>query len=275
VGDLYRWGDGVEQNSEKAAGFLKAAADQGHPQAAFDLSLILNPAGNAAPEAMQSLTKDAQESKRYLDIAVIRFRQLADAGDVESMARLGLLFHWGWGVEMDGAQAARWLIKAFDADDVGSANNLSLVYYEGDIRVRDKAKSYFWYLKTKAHGCQCIGIEEFETEERRDGDADILGIQRRPLGGTISAWLTGQTAIDRASIAMQRHPSVRAKSACRWPTSEVRPCGVRRRLQVRMTWLLHVSVCLRPMSSRGVRCGRERLKPIFLQHGRHPEQWAA
>jgi len=162
VGDMYRWGNGVDQNAEKSLHFLKAAADQGHPKAAFDLFLLLNPGGRSAPEAMQSLPKDAEASKRYLDVAVIRFRELADAGDMDSMAYLGLLFHHGWGVELDGAEAIRWYTKAFDAGGCGAANNLSLVYYEGDIRVRDRAKAHFWYMKAKELDCQSVGIQEFE-----------------------------------------------------------------------------------------------------------------
>ena len=163
VGDMYRWGSGVQQDAVKSLHLMKASADQGNPKAAFDLFLLLSSGGEAAPAAMQSLPKDAEASKRYLDVAVIRFRELAEAGDMDSMAHLGLLFHHGWGVEMDGAEAIRWYTKAFDAGGFGAANNLSLVYYEGDIRVRDKTKALFWYMKTKEHDCQCVGIQEFES----------------------------------------------------------------------------------------------------------------
>jgi len=162
VGDMYRWGSGVEQDAVKSLHFLKAAADQGNPKAAFDLFLVLSPGGEAAPKAMQSLPKHAEASKHYLDVAVIRFRELAEGGDMDSMANLGLLFHHGFGVEMDGAEAIRWYTKAFDAGGFGAANNLALVYYEGDVRVRDKTKALFWYRKTKEHDGQCVGIQEFE-----------------------------------------------------------------------------------------------------------------
>jgi TPR repeat protein len=101
VGDMYRWGYGVGQSNEQTLQFLKASADQGQPKAAFDLFLLLNPTGRSAPDAVNSLPKDATESKRYLDLAVKRFTQLGEQGDVDAMNYLGFLYHQGW--------AFRWM----------------------------------------------------------------------------------------------------------------------------------------------------------------------
>jgi uncharacterized protein len=160
--EMYRWGRGVAQNAEESLRFYKAAADQGHPRAALDVFFLLLPAARCSPAAMESLPKDADASTHYLNLAATGFNELAEAGDIEAMAHLGFLFRFGYGVTMDGDEAIRWYTKAFDAGGHGAANNLALVYYEGDIRVRDKAKALFWYRKTKEFNCQCVGISEFE-----------------------------------------------------------------------------------------------------------------
>jgi TPR repeat protein len=162
MANMYRWGDGIDQSPEKSLFFYKAAADQGHARAALDLFLLLEPTGTSAPPPMQSLQKDAAASQHYLGIAVARFKELAEVGDVEAMSNLGFLYHHGFGVELDGAEAIRWYTKAFEGGGHGASNGLCLVHYEGDPRVRDKAKARFWYEMTKAFDCQCIGIDEFE-----------------------------------------------------------------------------------------------------------------
>ena len=160
MANMYRWGNGVDQSPEKSLSLYKAAADQGHARAALDLFLILAPTGTPAPPEMQSLQKDATASQHYLGIAVSRFKELAEAGDVEAMCNLGFLHHHGIGVELNGAEAIRWYTKAFE----GASNGLCPAYYEGDLRVRDKAKALHWYKKTKEFNCQCIGIGEFEAD---------------------------------------------------------------------------------------------------------------
>jgi len=168
MAEAYRWGNGVEQNPIESLRLYKEAADQGHAQAAFDLYFLLLPEATAAPAQMQALAKDRSASQKYLDLALDRFRKLADRGEVEAMMNLGFLFHLGLGVGMDGSEAIRWYSKAFEAGNLGAANGLCLVYYEGDPRVRDKAKALYWYTKAKDFNCRCVEISEFETDAATD-----------------------------------------------------------------------------------------------------------
>ena len=182
LAEMYRWGRGVEENAEKAFHFYKTAAGQGHPTAAFSLYLLLLSAGKSTPEAMQSLPKDAAASTHYLNIAVTRFKELGEGGDIDAMNYLGFLFHHGIGVELDGAEAIRWYTKVFDAGGHGAANGLCLAYYEGDIRVRDKVKALFWYRTTKEFNCQCISIDEFESASAPPDVSEAAGCMENEHG---------------------------------------------------------------------------------------------
>jgi len=165
LADMYRWGHGVEEDAEKSFHFYKAAADQGHPTAALYLWLLLH--SKSAPAA-EALSRDEAAPTHYLNIAVTRFKELAEANDMEAMSNLGFLYHHGYGVDLDGAEAIHWYTKAFEAGGYAAANNLALLHYEGDLRVRDKAKALFWYMKTKEFNCQCVGINEFEAKLSSD-----------------------------------------------------------------------------------------------------------
>jgi len=159
---MYRWGRGVKPSARRSLALVRAAADQGHAKAALELSVLLDPDCVSFPVAMQKLEKDYVASRRYLDLATRRLRKLAADGDTGAMADLGFLFHYGYGVGMDGAEAIRWYTAAFDGGEWGAANALCLVYYEGDARVRDKEKALFWYMRAQELGCRCISVGEFK-----------------------------------------------------------------------------------------------------------------
>jgi len=169
VGQMYRSGNEVEASRELSLQYWKAAADQGHPDAALQLFFLLSPS-TSDPRVAGSSEKDATGAEHYINIALHGFKKLAEAGDAAGMGNLGFLFQFGFGVPVDNAEAIRWYTAGFDAGGHGLANHLALLYYGGDTQIRDKIKARFWYMKAKEFNCQCVGIKEFESPERDAGE---------------------------------------------------------------------------------------------------------
>lgn len=77
----------------------------------------------------------------------------AEAGDVESMAAIGLMCQLGLGVDRNIEQAILFLQKAAEEGSGPAAHNLGTLYLtcEPDIP-RDPIKSKFWYERAKSLG---------------------------------------------------------------------------------------------------------------------------
>lgn len=85
---MYWNGDGLEASAERCLRFFKASADQGDPQAAQWLFILLQPGFRPYPPHMRAVPQDASASEYYLRVAVARSRELAEAGDADAMVTL-------------------------------------------------------------------------------------------------------------------------------------------------------------------------------------------
>lgn len=163
VAVMYRWGQGVSESAEEAVHFYALASDRGCPQAALELSLILDPRSVSSPPSMQLLQKDAEKAKRYMAHALATSLRRAAEGDVEAMATLGLMYHHGFGTALDSVEAIKWYRKAFDLGHYFAANGLCLVFREAfDSKVRDPSEAMRWYSEAKKHNVLRVRIAEFE-----------------------------------------------------------------------------------------------------------------
>jgi len=57
--------------------------------------------------------------------------RLADSGDPVGQHRLRLLYHFGWGMPIDFAEAAKWFRKSAEQGNVASQARLGHLYREG------------------------------------------------------------------------------------------------------------------------------------------------
>ena len=83
------------------------------------------------------LGRALQQSKNF-DEAMTEYRKAADAGYLQAMNNVGLMYLNGTGVAQDGAKALEWFRKAADKGDAAGAANVGLVHYTG----RGVAKDY-------------------------------------------------------------------------------------------------------------------------------------
>src|SRR5271155_992678 len=63
--------------------------------------------------------------------AFMRFRDAAQANNVEAMMYLGLMYANGEGTPVDYGQAMTWFRKASDKGDIQAMCNMGILYYRG------------------------------------------------------------------------------------------------------------------------------------------------
>lgn len=97
LGFMYRWGQGVEQDFQKARQWYRLAADQGHATAQNNLGLVYR-YGLGVP-------------KNYAK-AFHWFLRAAEQGNAAGQNHLGLMFYKGEGVTQDYVQAYKWALLA-------------------------------------------------------------------------------------------------------------------------------------------------------------------
>jgi TPR repeat protein len=86
--------------------------------------------------------------------AVMWYRKAADAGDPAGMNYLGKLYMYGWtGVARDYAQAVSLFRKAANAGYPEAMNNLGIMYESGHGVELDGAQAVSWYRKAADAGC--------------------------------------------------------------------------------------------------------------------------
>jgi len=166
LGYLYQQGQGVAQDSTRAAEWYDAASIQGHPKAKVALGRLAmgvddgqtamkhfkQAADLGQPEAMfliGRLYEQGMGVKADDEKAMTYFRQAADNGDAKAQYRLAKAT-LGDGGSTDSAQqeiALSWLNKAAEQDHAEAQTTLGQLLEEND---RDAAMT--WYMRAALNG---------------------------------------------------------------------------------------------------------------------------
>ncbi|KAF9931190.1 hypothetical protein FBU30_010633 [Linnemannia zychae] len=133
VGDMYRNGNGIPQNTQAAINWYLRAVQQGGNKAELDLRAICL--------TQSGVTKD------YLT-AISRYRQAADHGSIVAQHQLGYLYYFA----KDYPQAMIWFLKAAEQGDASAQNQVGNLYYNGSGTERDYQKAMSWYLRSADQG---------------------------------------------------------------------------------------------------------------------------
>ena len=153
---MYREGDGVEQDFEEAARWLRAAAKGGDEDAPVLLGMMyadLEADMDEDPEAESYLEVAAaagHKPARYLLLALRgedefvepneeEFREMAKVtlreawrGNPDAQFFAAFAYHEGLGVPKDDVEAMRWLRAAAQQGDASAQNNLGVMYRKGE-----------------------------------------------------------------------------------------------------------------------------------------------
>ncbi|PWU04580.1 MAG: hypothetical protein C5B51_16465 [Terriglobia bacterium] len=138
LGEMYRDGEGVPQDSKEAAKWYRMAADQGDARAQYSLGL--------AYEKGKGVTQDGAEAVRW-------YHKAAENGNTEAQFSLGVFYSVGAnGLPEDEGEAARWYRKAAEQGYPTAQCSLGSKYFLGRGVPQDYAEAARWYRKAADQG---------------------------------------------------------------------------------------------------------------------------
>ena len=142
LGLMYRDGDGVIRDTKKAFAYFHQSAEAGLPLAMFNVALAYNSGIGV------------EQNK---DSAFCWASRGADAGDAQSMYTVALLYYQGLGTKVDKEEATRWAYRSAKA---GSADGMALMatlLMEGETVEQNVDKAYEWIVKADSLGSADAG----------------------------------------------------------------------------------------------------------------------
>ena len=144
LGECYRYGEGVKENTAEAIKYFSMAAEQGHPAACRKLGYY----HIYGPPSRCEFKKDATEGIRLLRLA-------AEEDDNAAKYYLGYCYKYGEGVTRNYTEAVRWLRPARYSKRFGSDAEYEVGdCYENGLGVdksRSEAKKWFKAAAEKGH----------------------------------------------------------------------------------------------------------------------------
>lgn len=149
---MYKNGQGVRKNAQKAFELLTLAAKQNDSDAQFDLSLMYSE-GNV-------VEKDLIKAFNLMT-------RSANKGLASAQYNLGVMYYKGQGVAKDNVKAADWYQKAAKLNYALAQFNLALMYFEGEGVEKSLDKSYIWNVIASYNGYD-------DATKSRDMDAHKL-----------------------------------------------------------------------------------------------------
>ncbi len=120
--------------------------------------------------------------------ALEKWRLLADQGDANAQALLGMIYKDGVGVIEDAAEAARWFRLAADQGDVNAQLSLGVMYKDGIGVLKDAAEAARWYRLAADQAAEAATRLEKRRLLADQGNADAqnsLGMMYKDGNGVI------------------------------------------------------------------------------------------
>ncbi len=86
------------------------------------------------------------------DVAMEKWRPLADKGDTIAQNNIGIMYERGQGVERNDVEAAKWYQRAAAKGHAAAQNNLGLGYFNGRGVKRNYGEALKWYRRSAEQG---------------------------------------------------------------------------------------------------------------------------
>ncbi len=138
MGCNYYFGqNGYSIDYDKAVGYFRKAAEQGHAGAQYNLGVCY--------KSGRGVTQDYNEAVRW-------YRKAAEQGQAGAQCNLGVCYRNGQGVTQDYNEAVRWYRKAAEQGQADAQNNLGLCYANGRGVTKDYNEAVRWYRKAAEQG---------------------------------------------------------------------------------------------------------------------------
>ena len=137
LGNMYYYGQGVNQDYAKAIEWYERAAEQGNAAAQFNLGLMY--------DFGKGVERDYAKAIEW-------YEKAAEQGDVYAQYKLGVMYENCEGVEQDYAKAFEWYEKAAEQENAAAQFNLGVMYENGEGVEQDYAKAIEWYERAAGQG---------------------------------------------------------------------------------------------------------------------------
>lgn len=153
VGNLYKDGNGITQDINKAIEYYKKSIARGCGWAAKNMAEIYEYGNN--------VEKNDQKAFEW-------YKKAAELGNVDAMNSVALCYHNGNGTKVNKEKTFEWCKKAAEAGFAMGQNNLAVCYKLGDGCEQNWDKAKEWAMKAAKQGCEAainnlknwFGIEE-------------------------------------------------------------------------------------------------------------------
>lgn len=182
LGDMYRFGRGVDTNFDEEVKWYRKAAEQDNAKAQYFLALDLcissdcswsgepmdwlRKAGeNGYPDAQLELGSiyvkgikedciaiDPVESAKWYGLAEKSYRMTAENGNVVAQKKLGLMYYKGDGVVQDFEEAFKWINKAALGGNCDAQYYLGNCYMQGQGVSQNYMEAVKWYREASERG---------------------------------------------------------------------------------------------------------------------------
>ena len=130
-------GTGVAMNIEKAAGWLRRAAESGQPVAQESLGVLY--------QTGTGVIADGAKAARWYEASALQ-------GNVKAMANLAKTYAGGSAQGPDVTKAVRWFTRAAKLGDVDSQFDLAVLFERGEGVPRSLSDAYKWYSIAAGQG---------------------------------------------------------------------------------------------------------------------------
>lgn len=155
LGTMYKDGQGVPKDINKAVSLLEQSAKGGELEAAFILGQIYS--------GSQGIPRNNGIAKQWYETAFTGFSTKASGGDVEAMYWVARLHFSGNGTPVDLEKCVSWLRRASDAGHASATRNLGELYLRGVGVPRDR-KEGLRLLRIAAQKSEPIAQEILRSE---------------------------------------------------------------------------------------------------------------
>jgi len=126
---IYKNGQGVVRNNQKAFELLTLAAEQNDSDAQFELSLMYTAGDYVEKDLINAFNLMEKSAKKGL---------------ASAQFNLGVMYSQGQGVAKNNLQAANWYKEAANQNYALAQFNLALMYFEGKGVATSQEKSFMW-----------------------------------------------------------------------------------------------------------------------------------
>jgi len=129
-----------------------ALAEKGDARAEFAMGLLYDHGEGVTPDDAEALKWYRRAARNGNADAVFKYREVAEAGDIQAQADIGALYLIGKGVPKDYEKAQEWLQKAATESHPDACYNLAYIYDAGLLGNRNVANAILWYERAAAYG---------------------------------------------------------------------------------------------------------------------------